>query len=118
MDELLKLTVDDIKHQIELIKINKKACAILERQIAHYGSSVPTHIQMDFDNRQAEIKRLMNVVVELTKKMPSTGTKELSDHLEEEMPERIIISDSSNVLINTRIDAGRDVIILHIASSE
>jgi len=117
MDELLKLTIDDIEHQIELIKIHKRACAILEGQIAHFGAFVPPHIQMDYNKRQEEINRLMNLVVEMTKKMPPVGRQGLASRLEEEMPERIIISDSANVFVNTKINAGGDVIILHIASS-
>lgn len=37
MDELLKLMIDDIKHQIELIKIHKKVCDILETRKLNSG---------------------------------------------------------------------------------
>ena len=111
---MLKVKIDDIMHQIELIKIHTKACAFLEIQKAHFGMHIPLYIQIDYDERQEIIKDLAKKVVEKTKDMPSDHIQELAAQIEEKIPEKIIISDSSNVFVNTKIEAGRDVIILNI----
>lgn len=77
---------------------------------------VPPHIPMDYNDRQVEIKRLEKEVVEKTKRLPPVGVEGLTTELKDKIPDRVIISDSANVLVDTHINAGRDVIILHIAS--
>ena len=117
MDESIGSTIEDVKHRIELIKIHKDACAILEKQIAHFQSYVPPHVQLDYNKRQEEMARLIEEVVEKTENLSPNGTRKLTKQLEEDMEEGIEISNSTNVFVKTRLKAGRDIIIINNGKS-
>lgn len=109
--------VAEIVHRVELIKIHTGICLILEKQIAHFGNLTPPYILLDLDNRKKEIERLEAEVVLETAQLSPECIETLGEQLEKKMPERIVISDSSNVLLNTHINAGGDVVILHISKN-